>query len=474
MHSIDALLYQRSLGLTLLVRGDGAERELAWVASSDLPDPTPFLEPDQLLLTTGSQFEPDTDFDGYVARLRAVGVVGIGFGTEVLRDGVPDALLAACRADGMTLFEVPYRTPFLALIRWVAREIEREARRRDEWALDALRAIPTASLAGGVAGALAELARRITGSVLLVDRAGQPGEPVGSLLPSEATRDTLADEARSVLAVGRRGGRDLLIEDGVATFQTLGPGGRLAGVLVVLTADRLDRAARLVVNAVVALLEVSRDDRGEQVRLALAERALRAAIAGRLDVAEELVTAAGERMPVPPFTVAVSAATSPRTTLSGVVDGVLVSIGDRPPRGRAGIVSGAGWEWLSRSVDRARVAYARTSDAEPVIEGEAFGRAVEAAIAAPGTAAAAAAALSAVRADPQGDELLRCAAVWLHEDGRWDASAARLGMHRHSLRGRIRRLAALLDLDLETFEGRVELHLLLAAPHRLRTASNNV
>ena len=93
-----------------------------WVHSSDLADPTPFLSEGLVLLTTGTQFQrrrrrPGRLSRAYVRRLAARGVVGLGFGTEVVRDGIPPALADACRDERMPLFEVPYRTPFIAVAR---------------------------------------------------------------------------------------------------------------------------------------------------------------------------------------------------------------------------------------------------------------------------------------------------------------------------------------------------------------------
>ena len=52
---------------------------MVWAHSSDLADPTPFLDAGHVLLTTGTQFGDDAEaddlaaFDAYVARLRETG-----------------------------------------------------------------------------------------------------------------------------------------------------------------------------------------------------------------------------------------------------------------------------------------------------------------------------------------------------------------------------------------------------------------
>jgi purine catabolism regulator len=54
--------------------------------------------------------------------------------------------------------------------------------------------------------------------------------------------------------------------------------------------------------------------------------------------------------------------------------------------------------------------------------------------------------------------------VWLAAHGQWEAAAGRLGVHRHTLRKRIRRAAELLDRDLDSPGVRAELWLALHPP----------
>ncbi len=110
--SLRTLLERHELRLRLL--SDEAElapgaldEPVQWVHSSDLIDPTPFLDEQQLLLTTGTQFEAGHDdprtADDYVGRLRARRLTGVGFGNEVIRSGPPESLIAACRRHGIPL-----------------------------------------------------------------------------------------------------------------------------------------------------------------------------------------------------------------------------------------------------------------------------------------------------------------------------------------------------------------------------------
>ena len=96
--------------------------------------------------------------DEYVRRLRDTGVAALGFGTEVIRAGTPDALVDACARQGLPLFEVPYRVPFIAIARLVADLLAEDAYARQAWALAAQRAISLAALRpDGLSATLAEL-----------------------------------------------------------------------------------------------------------------------------------------------------------------------------------------------------------------------------------------------------------------------------------------------------------------------------
>ncbi len=142
------------------------DRAVRWVHSSDLTDPTPFLSEGLVLLTTGTQFEAPVTSRAPTASTcsasRRAASSGSASAPKCVRDGIPPALAEACRERGMPLFEVPYRTPFIAVARANAEAIAAESYARRSWALAAQRAIALAALRpDGLGATLAELARQL-------------------------------------------------------------------------------------------------------------------------------------------------------------------------------------------------------------------------------------------------------------------------------------------------------------------------
>ncbi|QIM16288.1 hypothetical protein G7067_07380 [Leucobacter insecticola] len=108
------LLQNPSLHLRFIVGEDeetsdkhAFDQEFEWLHATDMIDPTPFLGPAEVILTLGWQFpvvhaaDPavaevrvpserlERLYDDYAALVAAHGVIGIGFGSDVLHKGVP-------------------------------------------------------------------------------------------------------------------------------------------------------------------------------------------------------------------------------------------------------------------------------------------------------------------------------------------------------------------------------------------------
>ena len=302
-----------------------------WVHSSDLPDPTPFLSAGMVLLTTGTQFagdvprqsrvESDALYGDYVSRLHQRGVAGLGFGTDVVREGTPDGLIHACRTRGLPLFEVPYRTPFIAIARLAADIAAEDAYARNTWALSAQRAIALAALRpDGLSATLAELSRQLDHWVALFDASGA----LDRIFPPDALsgrpREEVSIEAARLLAPGQRSSATITTSDESITLQTLGSRGRLRGILAFSDAPGPDPAREQVVTSVVALagLALEQNHALDRIRGNLRTGLWRLLLAGDIALVDEISRESWGGLPSEPFVVAV--ADAPEDRLDAITD----------------------------------------------------------------------------------------------------------------------------------------------------------
>ncbi|MGJ4846107.1 PucR family transcriptional regulator ligand-binding domain-containing protein [Leifsonia sp. Le1] len=501
--TVAQLLARQDLGLRLLTPSGTAELDarIHWAHSSDLEDPTPFLAPGQVLLITGA---PD-DVEPYVSRLVAHGIAGLGFGTEVVRAGTPDALVDACTRHGLPLFEVPYRTPFIAIARFVAERVAADTYARNTWALRTSRAISLAALRPDALGAvLAELARQIDRPVALVGADGELDRayPPGGVSAQDRAAITAAAEpllrarrrAAGTAGGGAGGGAgagDDDADDGAsasATFalQTLGAAGRLRGVLAVGSAG-LDQAAQQVVTGVVALaglaLEQSRATDAARTRLRTA--VWRALLAGDRALAETVAEPVLGALPSGPVRVAVLGGTAiasaadvleSRPGLFFARDGhdLVVLEEDAAPSGlpelaarfdlRGGISAAGPLTELASALAQASAARDR-ADADRPLRGfdDIAGGGMLALLDTPDARAVATAAIAPLGSADA--DLPRVLLVWLDHNGVYDVAARELGMHRHTLRTRVAEAERILGVDLGSFAARADLYAALRAAH---------
>lgn len=490
--TLRALLARGDLQLGLAsdpaaIDADALERPVRWVHSSDLLDPTPFLSDGLVLLTTGTQFDgADGDvgaYRGYVRRLRERGVVGLGFGTEVVRHGIPPLLREACRHERMPLFEVPYRIPFIAVARANAEAVAAESFARQTWALSAQRAVALAALRpDGLTATLAELARQLGAWVGLFDASGalRREHPAGTLRPD--ARAALDDEVAVVLRRGARAGSSLRTGTTPFTLQTLGRGGHLRGVIAIASGD-LDHSSRSVVTSVIAMagLALEQNDDVLRARGMLRAAVVHALLAGDTVLAGRLADELGAPLPRDPVAVAVvegagaaleragewlDARPGPAGVFGRSADALVVlgpdpalpeELTERFPV-RVGVSQAVAAGDVARGHAQAVAALRRQSGAVAR-----FARTAAAGVlgALDGDAAqlVAAASLAPLVAHDaaHGSDLVATVRAWLAHDARIDTTATALGVHRHTVRTRIATAERVLGVDLSTFAARAEL-----------------
>ncbi|MFI7451023.1 PucR family transcriptional regulator [Nonomuraea sp. NPDC049714] len=150
----------------------GLDSVVRWVAVSELEDPAPFLEGDELLLTTGMRL--GDDFPGYVARLVARGVAGLGFGVGLFHEEIPAGLVTAAAEAGLPLLEVPRETPFIAIGKLVSELLAAEQYDEITRAFAAQGRLTRAALRpDGMHAVIDRLAKETGGWAILLDESGQ-------------------------------------------------------------------------------------------------------------------------------------------------------------------------------------------------------------------------------------------------------------------------------------------------------------
>jgi purine catabolism regulator len=488
-----ALLNESALGLRLLA--GSAEASIGWAHSSDLLDPTPFLEPGNLLLTTGTQFPDDAlvaAYEDYVEGLVRVGVAAVGFGTEVARSGTPDLLVVACSARGLPLVEVPFRTPFIAIARRIADARAEQEHARDSWTLEAQRALSLAALARErIAAVLDELARRMSAAVMLFDAYGSQMSVHGRRTVGVADAAAVRAEAERLLHRRLRSGSALELSAGVASLQTLGRREELRGVLAVALDLRPDPAATAVITSAVALAELAVEDaaRQQESTLTLNAELLELALGGEIDAVRRVLAVAGRGLPEPPLRVllirlgarsepgeldhalSLQAAGRGRSVLAARWrDGFAAVVESAHAAAAAELVvkrhalvvvsRPVDWRGVGSALRECLVELDRRPQDTGVVEqaaGPLFGL-----LARPDVGVVAERRLAPLLAAPDARELRRAAEVWLAHNAAWEPAARELGIHRHTLKAQVQQVGSLLGLDLDTFEAKAELWALLA------------
>lgn len=88
MPSVAQILSLRALALEP-VATPHPDAEARWVTTSELPNPSQFLEGGEILLTTGLVERSDEDWELFVGRMLEAGVVAVGFGVGLSHPSVP-------------------------------------------------------------------------------------------------------------------------------------------------------------------------------------------------------------------------------------------------------------------------------------------------------------------------------------------------------------------------------------------------
>ncbi|MFD5750612.1 PucR family transcriptional regulator [Streptomyces sp. NPDC127033] len=466
----------------------------------------------------------------YVRRLADAGVAGLGFAVGVNYEDVPEALVGAAREVGLPLLAVPRRTPFLAISKAVSAALAADQYRAVTAGFEVQRELTRAALSEGPAALLERLAAHVDGWAALYDASGAVVAAAPEWAARRAARLTAEVERlreRPAPASAVVGGADAGDAAGNAEdrveLQSLGTGRRVRGALAVGTGAALGTAERYAVHSAVALLtlttERSRALQAAEQRLGAA--VLRMLLSGqpdhartvagelygglldapfRLLIAESAVGAVGVAAPH-----GATETDHPIQALTDAIEAVASRGGEAVllvPDGEdrlavvfpdAGVVVASMARYALLEAEEAGVVIGLSAPTGPIATAGAYKQAEQALSVARRRGRAlveheelAAGSIlplladDAVRAFAEGmlralrdhdakgrGDLVASLRAWLSRHGQWDAAAADLGVHRHTLRYRMRRVEEILGRSLDDPDVRMELWLALkttAAP----------
>ncbi|MFM9443531.1 PucR family transcriptional regulator [Streptomyces acidiscabies] len=513
--TLASLVHHSALKLVVRAGEDKLGVPVRWTHVSELPDPAEYMEGGELLLITALKLDAEDPvaMRRYVRRLVEAGVVGLGFAVGVNYEDVPEALVEAARAEGLPLLEVPRRTPFIAIGKAVSAAIAADQYRAVTDGFAAQRELTRQTLAAGPEGLLAALAAHVDGWAALYDpsgavvaaapewawrRAARLTVDVARLRERPAPASSVIDGEDRVelhsLGTGRRPRAALAVGTATAPGTTERYAVHSAIALLTLTTERsrsLRAAEQRIGAAVLRMLLAGEPDHARAVagdlyaglldapfRVIVAERGPGARVPGGEDPLEEFAEAlesAAARVAEPVLVVPegerlVAVAVDDGGVLAETVEYAAEVEADRSTEGHDLVIglsgpagpstAAVGHKQAEQSLSVARRRGRAFVEHDQLASGSVLPLLADDAVKAFSDGLLRA--LHEHDATGRGD-LVASLRAWLSRHGQWDAAAADLGVHRHTLRYRMRRVEEILGRSLDDPDVRMELWLALKA-----------
>ncbi len=274
MVTVGWLARQPHLGLSLVAGAEHADRQILWAHAIELADPAPYLSGGELVMTTGISVgtTKKAQFD-YVSRLVAADAAALAFDTGNSFRQVPDGILAAGDTLGLPVVRVPASTPFIAITRAVIDAITADQLKSVQRTVELQERLARETLKGGIPALVAALSRALTTTTVVISTDGRllagsgPDTDRVAHLAAESigTRRGRADAASRVVTDG----------DGYCTIQALRAGSVGRGYLAVRSAGALSSPDRLLVAHAVSLISIELEKPSQVLD---AEQRLRSAV----------------------------------------------------------------------------------------------------------------------------------------------------------------------------------------------------
>jgi sugar diacid utilization regulator len=262
-----ALLDMPDLRLRLLTGNDRLDRSVRWVYTTDLRNPARYLAGGELVLTGMVWRRGPDDSAAFVGALAAAGAAALAAGyADNEAQSVPADLVAACRAHGLPLFEVPPEVSFGTITERVVGVLsaERGAAGAPAPSRDRLHALVAAG--SGPAAMCALLSAETGGGCWVLS-------PSGRLVAGRSARLATDDRLRLAALFLRAERLPEVVRLGGRAYSLLPVAtGRppLSGWCLVLDGDHatLPSPVRALVTEVSTLLALERSRHDEALRLA--------------------------------------------------------------------------------------------------------------------------------------------------------------------------------------------------------------
>jgi len=499
------LLKTPGLPIRAVAGKTGSRRTIRWVHVSELEDPTPWLKGGELLLTTGMGIgKTPARQRAYVNRLVRSDLAGLGFGVGFSHQRIPKAVTEAAEAAGFPVFEVPYDVPFIAITEAVFTRIVADQYDLLSRSLEAEHALTRAVLEGkGAEGVVSSLTGAVGGWAVLVDLHGTVVAAVPSSASNYAGR--VWSELRSSRPEGIHFSLTLVDRGQNIAVQPVSSQGRIEAYLAVGKKDALTQFDRIVSSHALSLLaiELAKARAVSEAERRLRGDALEQLLAGAISPGDgrRALERLGFDLTRPVVAVAL-VSTDPTDRLDeicedalsrgtqpflsslregyalivlqpdapeGFLAGVRVALGERA---RGTIMSGAGslvaYDALAQTVREAGYAL-QVCQTEGRVEAEFRDLGTYQLLLSLQDPEALATFASSVLGpldaydDAHGGHLVPSLRAFLERNARWEAAAAELYVHRHTLRYRMRKVEELTGRDLASARDRMELFLALRA-----------
>ncbi|MCG7592589.1 PucR family transcriptional regulator [Mycobacterium sp. PSTR-4-N] len=262
------------LGLRLVAGQSAADSPIAWAHAIELADPTPYLAGGELVMTTGINIGADAAAQSaYVTRLAEAGSAALAVDTGTTLREIPAGVLDAGDRAGLPVLEVPPSTPFIAITKTVIDALADDELRAVQQVVDGQEVLARATVSGGIPGVVDALADRLAATVVVL------GADRSVLAAAGPQRARLLAALTDSAPAARRGAYVTGDSDAFITVQNLSAAQSHRGRLAIRSTAPLSTADRFLLAHAVSLVSIALE---KPTGVVEAEQRLRSAVTREL------------------------------------------------------------------------------------------------------------------------------------------------------------------------------------------------